>query len=148
MVHNHSKRGAVSRTYHAWLNLRNRCCNPNFHAYHKYGGRGIVCVKRWDTFENFLADMGEVPPGYSLDRIDNNGPYSPENCRWIPFNENRSRLKSQYTSNSSGLAGVAFRKDTSRWSAYYSRKGKQVKLGQFVDFFEACCARKSWENTL
>lgn len=83
-------------TYRSWKAMRNRCNNPNSKDYHNYGGRGIAVCERWDRYENFLSDMGEKPDGFSIERKDVNGDYTPENCTWIPHRE-QSRNKQKAT---------------------------------------------------
>lgn len=81
--------------YKAWLHMRERCRNPNHRIYKHYGGRGITIDPRWDSFDNFLQDIGPRPSSdHSLDRIDNDLGYSPNNCRWATKSEqNKNRRK-------------------------------------------------------
>lgn len=84
-------KGAILPKYHpfymAWTNMKTRCDNANSTQYKYYGGRGISYTPEWKFFENFYNDMfSEWHLGLSLDRIDTNGDYGPDNCRWVTTN--------------------------------------------------------------
>lgn len=81
-THLNARKGQHTGAYTSWCAMKKRCNNPNSHNYAYYGGRGITYDPRWESFENFLADMGDRPSHLSLDRIDPDGNYGPGLCRW------------------------------------------------------------------
>lgn len=116
--------------------MRQRCSNPNAWNYHRYGGRGITVCERWLKFENFLADMGERPDGFTLDRIDNDGDYEPGNVRWASPKE-QARNRRLFSNNKSGVAGLWYSERLSKWLVHV--RGKY--LGSFESKKEAMQVR-------
>ena len=97
--------------YSTWRSMRSRCYNSNQPAYKWYGAKGIKICDRWlgdSGFENFVEDMGKRPEGHTLDRIDNDGDYSPENCRWADKHTQGANRR-----NSRELVGIRYR--SSKW---------------------------------
>lgn len=107
--------------YRTWSSMRARCGNPNYPDWKYYGGRGIKVCDRWLDFAVFYADMGQKPTAtHSIDRIDNNGPYSPDNCRWATIQEQRR--------NRSNCICLTFNSETKCVSAWAETTGISAGL--------------------
>lgn len=137
------KHGKTRTTeYHSWNLMKDRCFNTNCPAFNRYGGRGITVCERWrDSFENFLADMGPRPsPKHSVDRINNDEGYSPDNCRWATDTE-QVRNRGLSKRNISGCAGVTFHKRDNKWVSTITVNYKSIWLGNFDTLNNAIASR-------
>lgn len=121
-----------SREYCTWKKMKGRCQNVNDDNYDYYGGRGITVCDKWQTFEGFYEDMGERPEGLTLDRIDVNGNYEADNCRWAD-GSTQCMNKRKHTRNTSGRTGVFWYKPLSKWKVQIA----QIVYGYYEDFEEA-----------
>lgn len=122
-----TKHGAARRqkrtpTYHAWCGMRKRCLDPRQKSYKDYGGRGISIDPDWESFAQFFADMGEKPAGFSLERLNNNGPYAPGNCVWA--------TKLQQARNTRTTFFITYDNKTQSLSAWAEEMGKPSRVIQ------------------
>lgn len=92
--HGEGGNGKESAEYRTWAAMLSRCNNPRHRNYKNYGARGITVCDRWSVYENFLADMGRRPSDlHSIDRIDNDAGYTPENCRWATYEQQNNNQR-------------------------------------------------------
>jgi len=97
-THGHYKDGVNSKTVNSWTSMLARCTDPSHDSYKRYGGKGIAFDPYWLDFKNFLADMGERPEGYTLDRINPDKGYCKANCRWVcPARQQHTRRDAKLT---------------------------------------------------
>lgn len=126
---------------------KSRCTNPNTRQWHNYGGRGIKF--KFNSFEEFLNELGPRPTGYTLDRVNNDGHYEVGNVKWSTRQE-QNRNKGIYSTNKVKVRGISIIKPTGKYITirYTARTSCQLRktLYKGPDFFEACCARKAWES--
>ena len=136
---------SFSKEYQLYSSIKGRCYTKSATGYESYGGAGIKMCDRWlgdHGFENFLQDMGEVPEGLSLDRIDVYGDYSPDNCRWANQSLQSYNTKKKVT-NTSGRTGVGSYKG--KWVASITVDSKYKALGTYEVFEDAVKAREDAE---
>lgn len=136
----HGESSPETVEYRAYRSMICRCLDKNFHAYDQYGGRGITICDRWlESYDNFLIDVGRRPvKTYSIDRIDGNGPYCPENVRWASKQGQSANRKLRKKNSQSRFKGVFV--SGKRWRARIHVNGQQIDLGTYADDVDAATA--------
>lgn len=130
--------------YKVWEGIIQRCTNPKTSNYNDYGGRGIKVCQRWFNFKYFIEDMGRRPSSkYKIDRIDNNGNYEPNNCRWVTQSI-QSKNSRNHKTNKTGVRGVTF--INNKYRASISVNNKTLYLGTYKTLNDAKEARKKAET--
>ena len=146
----HGESKPVTPEYTAWSAMKQRRLCRTHKSYPSYGGRGISICDRWMQYENFLHDMGRRPsPDHSLERVDNDRGYEPSNCKWATRSEQQQNksVGIRMNTNTSGVTGVSWYSQTSRWEAYHWVKNRKIRLGYFEQYEDAVSARKAWEKS-
>jgi hypothetical protein len=122
-------------TYQSWCTMKARCNNPTDRAYKHYGARGITICEKWSDFNNFLADMGVKPEGYTIERLDVNKGYYKENCTWIPKVERAANKQNtlwiEYNGESVCLADLC-RERGLRYGTIYARLSRGMEVAKAI----------------
>lgn len=130
------------QSYMTWANMLSRCFNDHQTGYENYGGRGITVCQRWYHFANFAADMGEKPsPELTIERIDNNLDYGPDNCKW-DTRSNQCVNRRKFKNNTTGATGVVQVGD--RFDARFDYEKVRYHLGRFPDIESAVNVRNAF----
>lgn len=125
MVERNTKHGLSRgnpKEYRSWKDMRARCKNPNDSDFANYGGRGIKVCPEWEDFAAFLSDMGSRPDGFTLDRIDVNGDYSADNCRWASA---PTQARNKRNNNNIKIGGIT--KTLTEWCREYGIERSKVR---------------------
>lgn len=142
------KKNEIFQLKCVYRRAKTRCTNPNISQWNDYGGRGIKF--NFLNFDEFIQELGPRPSGYTLERIDNDGNYEVGNVKWATRQE-QGENKRTYKTNKFKLAGVSQITPTNKYKTvrFLARTSTKLRkeLYKGPDFFEACCARKSWEET-
>ena len=137
---------ATTRLYQCWSDMKQRCNNPHNQFYARYGGRGILYCKEWDSFPPFMewALSNGYNDSLTLDRIDNDGNYCPSNCKWSTQSEQASNKT--YVKNKFGYVGIHERvyKGKSSYIAKVMRNRKETYIGMYRTPIEAHIAREKY----
>ena len=130
--------------YSSWIDMKRRCYSPKNKDYSYYGERGIQVCERWLDIKNFIEDMYPTwREGLSLDRIDVNGNYELENCRWATQSVQMQNTRDIQSNNTSGFRGVCWHKASNKWIAQILVNNIKINIGSFHTALEAA---KSYER--
>lgn len=136
-----------TKVYSIWNSMIQRAFNYSSSNASYYKERGITVCPEWLDFENFYADMGDVPEGLTLERVDNNKDYCKSNCKWDTMSRQASNRR-KYPSNKSGRIGVYWREDQAKWRVSIKVDGVRHNLGQFAELEKACGVCREAELSL